>query len=298
MAADTLSDNILESSTEIVEATKLYFPNYSPMVNLVTRINVAKGHNQVELPFVASSPSVMHIGEGEDVPVTSQFDLDSRTIVPVRRLISFRISDEAQYESREQLVALVGDTMAMTEAEDVDKDLISEFANFGTTHGSTGDLFDLADIREVRRKLQSVTKANGGPARGPLSLVLPPCPLEDLLANLGVQGAVANTAPWIPEGFSQDLLKQYVVSDDRLNLSVLGTAMYLDTNFEETSGGDYIIGLFPKSALYLAIWWDWRMNTYREADYLGVKVVADAYYNAGVGAYPHHGAAITVDGCS
>lgn len=296
MAGDTLTAQIAESTQEIIDATKLYFPHYSPMANLVTRMNVGKGHNAVELPFVVSAPVVQNPAEGDDVPVTSQFDLSSRTITPVKRLISFRISDDAQYESRDQLITLVGETMAMTEAEDINADLHAEVANFTTTAGTTNTNLSVATLRTARRKLQSVAKTSGGPARGPLSLVLPPIPLEDLLENLGVQGVVSSTAPWIPEGFSQELLRTYVVNDDRLNLHLLGIAAYFDTTMSENASADYILPLFPKSALYLCIWWDWRMKQFREADYLGVKIVADAFYNSGVGPYPAHGCAITADG--
>lgn len=296
MAADTLSAQIQESTQEIIDATKLYFPHYSPMVNLVTRHDVSKGHNAFELPFVASAPTVQNPGEGEDVAITSQFDLSSRTITPVKRLISFRISDEAEYLSRDPLIALVSDTMAQAEAEDIDLDLLAEVANFTTTAGVSGTDLSVATIREARRALQSVTKVNGGPARGPLSLVVPPVPLEHLITNLGVQGVVGGASPWIPAGFSEELLKNYVVSDERLNLHLLGVAAYLDTNMSENASADYSLPLFPKTALYLCIWWDWRMKTFREADYFGVKVRADAYYNSGVGPYPAHGARLLVDG--
>lgn len=299
MADATLVAQIEESTQEILDTTKLYFDSYSPMAGLSTRKDISKGHDSFEMPFVDSVPNVVHLAEGDDVPITSQFSLSSRTIDPVHRVISFKVSDQAAYLSRDQLITFIAKTMAMEEARDVDRDLLAEISNFTTTAGTTNTDITVATVRTARRKLQSVATASGGPVRGNLALVLPPIPLENLMTDLGLQGVVSNAVPWIPDGYSQDLIKTFHVSDSRINVALMGLSIFTDSNMEGSGGGeagDYTVPLFPREALYLCVWWDWRMKTYDDSDFVGTKVRADAYYNSGVGPYPAHGCAITVDG--
>ena len=292
--ADTLAANIAESTQELIAATIHQLPSKSPMINLVTQILIPKGHNSVEIPRWNATPTVQTPTEGDNLVVSSQFDMTSTTISPTIRAIKVILSDRAQYFSKDNLIADISKWLAMAQAEDIDDDLTAEFVNFGTGNdvGTTNTDLVLGVLRTARRMLQANTRANGGPAPDPLYLVVAPIPLEDLLTNLGAQGLVASTSPWIPAGLSQTIIQTYGVPQDK----IVGVNMFWDGYIAENGSADLICGMFSKEALHLAISQDWKLKVYDESDVIGTILRSVADYEAGVGAYSLWGAQITADG--
>jgi hypothetical protein len=295
--ADTLVTNIAESTQEIIEATQLMLPQYSPTMNLVTRLTIAKGNNEAELPFVNSFPTVQTPTEGDELTITSQFDLSSTTIAPTRRAIMVRVTRRAERFSKEQLIAVISDWLARAEAVNIEEDLIAEFTNFHTANdvGTTNVDLTLATLRTAKRLLDSVTAANGGPAPVPISCVISPIAAENLLTDLGVAGVVATTAPWIPAGLSEELIKQYALQGGS-TFQLLGSGVFVSSAFVNNASGDHICGMFSKKALYLAMAEDWDMKSFEESNWDGAILRALADYKSGVGPYSRWGAQITADG--
>lgn len=292
--ADTLSTNVAETTTELVVATLALMPQMAPMLGLVTRKNIPKGYDRVEIPRVNSTSSVQTPTEGDELVTSSQFDLTSTTIQPTHRAIMVRIHDRATYFSKEDVVGLVSEELAQTQAQDIDTDLLAEFTNFGSGNdtGTTNTDVTLAVLRQSRRLLRAVTRANGGPAQGMLRCVISPVAEENLFTNLGVQGVVASTAPWIPEGWSQEMIQTYHIPQNQL----LGVSMYVDGYMTEDGSGDFICGMFSKDALWFAVSKDWDVKTFEVPNWIGPIIRSVADYNSGVGGYPLHGSQITADG--
>ena len=292
--ADTLTTNIAESVVEMVAATMALLPQEAPMLGLVTRINIGKGHDRVELPRVNSTSSVQTPTEGDELVTSSAFDLTSTTIQPTHRAIMVRVHERATYFSKENLISLVSAELAQSQAQDIDTDLTAEFANFGSGNdtGTTNTDITLAVLRTSRRLLQANTRANGGPARGPLRFVMAPIVEENLFTNLGVQGVVASTAPWIPDGWSQEMIATYHIPQGQL----LGVSMFRDGYMTEDGSSDYICGMFSKDALHFAVSKDWDMKTFEVPNWIGPIIRCVADYNSGVGGYPLHGSQVTADG--
>jgi len=294
MAPDTLAANIAESSQELIAATVAQLPGYSPMMSLVTRIPIQKGKTVAEIPRWNSSPNILTPTEGDDIVTSSQFDYTSTTITPTLRAVKVRISERAQYQSRDNLIASISRWLAMAEAEDIDDDLTAEFTNFGTGNdvGTTNTDLVLAVLRQARRLLQANTRANGGPAPQPIYLVLAEIPQEDLFTNIGLQGAVGSTNPWIPDGLSQQLILQYGVPQNVL----VGVKMFHDSYMAENGSADFICAMFSKESMHVAISKEWDLKTFEESTFVGAILRAVADYNAGIGSYPLWGAQITADG--
>lgn len=292
--ADTLSANVAETTQELIVATLALMPQMAPMLGLVTKVNIGKGHDRVEIPRVNSTSSVQTPTEGDELVNSAQFDLTSTTIQPTHRAIMVRIHDRATYFSKEDVVGLVSEELAQTQAQDIDTDLLAEFANFGSGNdtGGSGTDANLADLRSARRKLRAVTRANGGPAQGNLRYVMSPVNEEHLFTNLGVQGVVSSTAPWIPDGWSQEMISTYAIPQNQL----LGVSMYVDGYMTEDGSADYITGMFSKDALWFAVSKDWDMKTFEVPNWIGTIIRCVADYNSGIGGYPLHGATITFDG--
>ena len=276
----------------MVAATLALMPQQAPMLGLVEKINIGKGHDRVELPRVNSTSSVQLPTEGDELTTGSQFDLTSTSIQPTHRALLVRVHERATYFSRDNLIALVSQELSQTQAQDIDTDLTAEFANFGTGNdvGSAANL-TLAVLRQARRLLRANTRANGGPVNEMIRCVISPFAEEDVFTNLGVQGVVGSTSPWIPEGWSQEMMATYAIPQGQL----LGVSMFWDGYMTVDGSSNWISGMFGSKALQFAISKDWDMKTFEVPNWIGPIIRCVADYNSGVGRYPLHGCQITSD---
>lgn len=291
-SGDTLSTNIAETTQEIIAATVALMPQNSVMLNCVERMTISKGHDRVEIPRVNATFSVDTPTEGDDIVLSQAFDLTSTTIQPTLRSVLLRVSDRAQYFSRDNVVQLVSGELSYTQAADIDTDLLAELANFNSNNdvGTTNTDLKFSVLRKARRLLQANTHANGGPAPGPWYCVIAPIPEEDLMIDLGAQGVVSSTAPWIPNGMSADMIMSYTLP------SLVGLRVLVDGNMTENGSGDFICGMFSKQALQFAVSKDWDMKTFEVPNYIGTIIRSVADYNSGVGKFDRWGCTIVADG--
>lgn len=294
--ADTLSANIAETTQEMITTTLSLMPQMAPMLGLVTRKKIGKGYDRVEIPRVNSTSSVQLPTEGDELVTSSQFDLTSTTIQPTHRAIMVRVHDRATYFSKEDVIALVSEELAQTQAQDIDTDLTAEFPNFGSANdvGTTNVNLQVAPLRQARRLLRSTARADGGPANGMLRCVISPMCEEDLMIDMGLTGGVVGTAnpPWIPDGWSQEMIATYAIPQNRL----VGVSLYVDGYMTVDGSGDFINAMFSSDALWFAVSKDWDLKTFEVPNWIGPIIRSVADYNSGIGGYPLHGSQITADG--
>lgn len=292
---DTLSANIAESVTEMVTSAITLIPQMAPMPNIVTRRVIPKGHDRLELPRVNSTSSVQTPTEGDDLLLSSQFDLTSTTIQPTRRVVMVRIGARAAKFTKEDLIALVSEEMAQTQAQDMDTDLTAEFVNFTThTTGTTNVDLTLDVLRTSRRLLHSNTRsaAQGGPAPNPIHAVLAPIPEENLMTDLGFQGVTA-LADRIPNGsLSSEIIERFSIPGN----IIAGVRLWRDGYMTEDGSSDFICAMYSERTLFLAISEDWDMKTFEVPNFDGVILRSIADYESGIGGYEPWGVAITADG--
>ena len=264
------------------------------MLGLVTRIDIGKGHDRVELPRVNSTSTVQTPTEGDELVTSSQFDLTSTTIQPTHRAIMVRVHERATYFSKENLIALVSAELAQSQAQDIDTDLTAEFANFGSGNdvGTTNTDLTVAVLRQAHRLLQSTTVANGGPAPDPWFCVISPVAQENLFTNLGLQGVVGSTNPWVPSGMSEEIIKRYAIPQNQL----VGVTLFWDGYMSEDGSGDTLGGFFSRESLQLAMSKDWDLKVFDESNWVGPIIRCVADYNSGVGKYSAWGSAVLCDG--
>lgn len=286
---DTLSANLAEVSQELIAATYALIPQEAPMPSLVRRIEIKKGNNRLQIPRVNATFDVQVPTEGDELVTSSQFDLTQTTITPSLRAIVVRVSERAEYFSRDDVIAHVSKELARAQARDMDTDLLAEFANFTQTPvGSTGAALTLAVVRRGRRQLLEVVPTggnSGGPAPMPIYLVVSPMQEEMLLANAGGQGVVSNTTPWVPEGLSQDIIDSYFVG------RWFGVPVFRD-GYLTPVANSFTGGMFSKEALHLAMSKDWDFDTFKVPNWIGTVIRSVADYNSGVGAYGDWGVSV------
>jgi len=278
----------------MIEVSARLMPQMAPIAGLSEKVNIPNGNNSALFPRVNSTFSVQTPTEGDDIVQSSQFSLTSTTISPTLRVVKVRISERAKYFSKEDIIKLCSEELSRVHGQDLDTDLSAEFANFasGNDVGTTNTDLTLAVLRTARRLLQANTVANGGPAPDPIATVLAPIVVENLLTNMGVQGVVASTNPYIPEGLSQQLIKQYLVP----GINLVGVPVFWDGYMTEDSNADYVCAMFSKRALQYAISKDWDMRTFEESEFVGVILRTVADYNSGVGKFSGHGSMVLADG--
>ena len=291
--ADTLSTNISASYAAMVERTIAQMPQSAPMLSLARKLIVPKGSNTAQIPRVSSVSSVQTPTESETLSTTSRLILQSNTITPSFRAIYVRIHICALNYSREDLVRLVSDEMALSQGQDIDTDLTGEFGNWHTDNdiGASGEKLTLAKLRQARRLLQSVARSNGGPPRGDIVTVLSPIVAEHVLEDLGASG-VGTGSNWIPAGISEQLIRRFHVNE----IPLMGTAVFVDGYMADDAQGDYICSMFGTEALVWACSMDWEMKLFEEAEWPGVTLRSLADYDAGITGFKHHGCQITADG--
>lgn len=291
--ADTLSTNISASYAAMVERTIAQMPQSAPMLSLARKLIVPKGSSTAQIPRVSSVSNVQTPTESESLTTTSRLTLASNTITPTFRAIYVRVHVRALNYSQEDLIRLVSDEMALSQGQDIDTDLTGEFGNWSTDNdvGATGAKLTLANLRQARRILQSVTRSNGGPPRGDVVTVLSPVVAEHVLEDLGAAG-VGSGAHWIPAGVSEQLIRRFHVSE----IPLMGTAVFVDGYMTVDGAGDYICSMFGTEALVWACSMDWQMKLFDEADWPGVTIRSLADYEAGIAGFNHHGCQITADG--
>lgn len=291
--ADTLTANISASYAAIVERTIAQMPQSAPMLSLARKLIVPKGSNSAQIPRVSSVSNVQTPNEGEELNTTSRFTLASNTISPTFRAIYVRVHVRAINYSREDLVRLVSDEMALSQGQDIDTDLTGEFANWHTDNdvGASGEKLTLSTLREARRILRSVTRKKGGPPRGDVVTVLSPIVAEHILEDIGASG-VSSGSNWIPAGISEQMIRRYHLSE----IPLMGTAVFVDGYMAADGSGDYICSMFGTEALVWACSMEWQMSLFEEAEWPGVTVRSLADYDAGIAGFSHHGCQITADG--
>ena len=294
--ADTLAANVAETTQAIITATQELMPQKSVMMNLVERITIPKGHASVQIPRVnpASLASVLLPTEGDEIVSTSQFDLTSTTISPTLRVISYRISGRAEYFGRDDVVKMVSNEISRAQAQDIDQDLLAEITNFHTSNdvGSSNTDITVAVLRTAVRLLQANPVSLGGPAEGPFNCVISPIANENLMTNLGLQGVVSSTSPWIPAGMSEDLIRNYMIPQNQ----IVGVTLFWDGYMTENGSGDTLGGMFSKQAIQLVMSKDWDLKVYDESNWIGPIIRCVADYDSGVGKYSAWGSQITCDG--
>ena len=290
--ADTLSANLAEVTQEIIASTIAIMPQQAPMLNLVTRLTIPKGHDRIEIPRDNATFSVTLPTEGDEIVNSSQYDLTSTTIQPTLRAIMIRVSGRAEYFSRDDVVAAVSRTLARAQGKDIDTDLTAEFANFaaGNDVGTTNTNLTLAVLAQAKLNLLKVADTAGGSPNPPYYCVLAPIPEFDVFTNLGLSGSLGSN--YIPSGLSEDVIRNYGIPQNR----IVGVEFFRDNYMTEDGSADFICGMFSKEAMHFAVSKDWDMKTFDVPNWIGPVIRSVADYNSGIGAFTAWGVQITADG--
>lgn len=279
----------------MIQRAEALMPQQAPMMNLIETINLAKGKTQADLPYATSVATVQTPTEGDEISFADTFTIGSISITPGIKVIKYRISQRADRMSQEQLVTFVADEISRAQAQNLDQLATAQFTNFGTGNdvGSSGTDLAFSILRDARTNLMKNPVITGGPAPGPIYCVIAPTPYNNLMTNLGAQGVVSSTNPWIPAGLSQDVMKQFAVPGGEL---LGGVGIFWDGYMVANGAADFYCAMFSKRSLYRVISSGWNTDTFKESEWLGVILRADADYGVGVGPFNLWGCQITADG--
>lgn len=292
---DTLFDNVSATSQAMLQRAEALMPQEAPCMNLVTRVPIRPGFYQADLPYATSVATVQTPTEGDEIVFGDTFTFDFVSITPGIKVIKYKISKRAERFSQEQLVSFVGSEISRAQAQNIDELIVAQFPNFHTDNdvGTTNTDILFSVLSQARNNLRKVAVLNGGPAPLPIACVLGPTPQLNLMTDLGAQGVVSGAAPWIEPGMSADIMKQFAIPGGDL---LGGVSIVWDGYMTENSASDFICAMFAKKAIGHAVSQEWNSEVFRESDWLGVILRADADYGVGMGPFSHWGCQITADG--
>lgn len=289
--ADTLSANIAEATQELIAATIAIMPQQAPMLNLVTRLSITKGHDRIEIPRDNATFSVQTPTEGDEIVTSSQYDLTSTTIQPTLRAIMVRVSGRAEYFDKDDVVAAVSRTLSRAQGKDIDTDITAEFPNFATGNdvGTTNTDLTLAVLANAKLNLLKVADTAGGSPNPPYYCVLAPIPEYNVFTNLGLSGSLGSN--YIPTGLSEEVIRNYGIPQNR----IVGVEFFRDNYMTVDGSSDMICAMFAKQALHFAVSKEWDMKTFEVPNWIGPVIRCVADYNTGIGAFTAWGVQITAD---
>lgn len=292
---DTLFASVSATGQSMIQRAQALMPQQAPCMNLVSKLTIPKGKTQADLPYATSTATVQQLTEGDEVGYADNFTISVSSIVPGIRVIKYKISKRAERFSQEQLTVLVSDEMSRAQAQNVDQLITGQFTNFHTDNdvGSSGTDLAFSALSAAKVLLMRNTVINGGPAPGKISCVIAPTPYGNLMTNLGAQGVVASSNPWIPAGLSQDIMKQFAVPGGDL---LGGVGIYWDGYMVANGAADYLCAMFSEKAIYYVSSQEWEHDVFSESGWLGVILRSDADYGVGLSPFTHWGSQITADG--
>lgn len=295
MPADTLFASVSATGQAMIQRAQALMPQQAPCLNLVTHLSIPKGKTQADLPYATSTGTVQQLTEGDEVSYSDNFTISATSITPGIRVIKYKISKRADRFSQENLVALVSQEISRAQAQNVDQLITAQFTNFHTDNdvGSSGTDLAFAILRDSKTLLMRNATISGGPAPGRISCVIAPTPYNNLMTNLGAQGVVASSNPWIPQGLSADIMKQFAVPGGDL---LGGVGIFWDGYMVANGAADYLCAMFSEKAIYYVSSQEWQTETFSESEWLGVILRADADYGVGLSPFTHWGSQITADG--
>lgn len=291
--ADTIStqanmSEVIDVMIATAEALELEF---AVMSGLVTRVEIPNGADRVRIPYQDSTFVVQPHTDGDEISVVQRFSLDTLELTATELQLSYRISATAMRLSTQDLGAMAGDEFAKAQQERLEVDLLSLLDDTGSQDlGSSGANTTLDHVRNARTLLKNVARAQGGPARQPVVLVINPIQEDHLLADLGVTAATAAVAGangvQRAAGISDELLNSPWFIQSLLKVPVFSTGYVATTVGSVTSPS--IGGMFSKRALLYGVSKDWDMKVYDESHWPGLIVRGMAHYGSRLGPFPQH----------
>ena len=204
-----------------------------PVVALIDRFNLAKGHYQLDIPKVAQ----MNAGDLVDgVDLIDSEDITPEIVSATAAEVGIKvvITDRLLRQNNENVFSIIGRQMGDAMARKKDTDAIALFTGFTHTYG--GDKAITLDLATA-----CIANAKENKYGNPLFVVHHPNTIYTIAKDVG--NTIA-TYP-LPDVFNKPAVKDYFTG-----VKIAGVPFFEDGNIETVSGQDYGYGVIAhKSAM-------------------------------------------------
>lgn len=241
------------------------------MRGLVERFTLPKGAKSIYVNRYTHG-TANALTDGIDMVDSHTLDYDSVELTTSEVGLKVIVTDKLIRQNVDDVLRSAGRILGDAMGTKFDVDLLALFDGFSLdTVPGTGQPVEMEDLAACVAEIRANTLTNKGPAPDPISIVLHPYGIYDIVAELttGVWGALQ-----IPHGLTEDVVKNYLRGKDKL----WGVPIFEDGNITIDATPDAIGALFSKSALCYCMSDEWDIERERDASLRAWELVIVADY--------------------
>lgn len=207
--------------------------------------------------------------EGEDYTATSALDTSAVTVTAARKKVIVPVTDEAEYSSEQDLIALAGRAIGIAAAEKFDNDVFALFSSLGagTSYNASGSPVTAAEFQAF------ITALRTAKAPGPYAAVFHPWGWYEFLTE--------SSSPIINAAASDEVAKG--VWRDYYQASPFGVRCFTHADIDKANADADYLGAFLSPWAIGCVWKrDLAIETQRDASASWTEYVATMDYGLGV----------------
>lgn len=241
------------------------------MRGVVERFTLPKGAKSIYVNRYTSA-TANALTDGVDMADSHTLDYSNVELTTSEVGLKVIVTDKLIRQNADDVIRSSGKILGDAMGTKFDVDLLALFDGFSLdTVPGTGQPVEMEDLAKCVAELRANSLSNGGPAPDPISCVLHPYGIYDIVSELttGVWGALQ-----IPHGLTEDVVKGYFRGKDKL----WGIPIFEDGNITIDSTPNAIGGLFSKFALCYCMSKEWDVERERDASLRAWELVIVADY--------------------
>lgn len=268
----TTASALTNHSRTIIGEARFVEQHTGVMRGLVERFTLPKGATTVQVNrYTSATASALTDG----VDFTSSHTLASTGVALTSSEYGVKIivTKKQIRQNADDVMRAAGKVMGAAMGVKFDTVLLALFDAYTLdTVPGTGQPVELEDISMCLATLYATALADGGPAPEPISVVLHPLGIHDVVSELttGVWGTLQ-----IPHGLTEDVVKNYFKGKDK----IWGVPFFFDGNITVTSN-DAIGAIFSKGSLCYIMSKEWEIENEYDASLRAYEMIAVADYGA------------------
>ena len=265
MAQTATTGNLENAQRIIIAAARFTEEHNAPALALIESFTLGKGNKQVTVPKVGQM-TMSDLQDGVDI--VDEEDIGMTTVDLTASEVGAKVilTDKLVRQSAANVMSIVGRQLGDGMARKKDTDVHSLYSglNGGTTFGTAGTTFSLANVAGA------ITRAKANKFGSQVYILQHPNAVYDIAST-----AVTASATYpVPAGWSADLLGNFFSGLRPLN----GVPIFEDGNLAVDSDNDAIGVIADKSALAVRKSVDTRTERQRDASLRATQLVMTADY--------------------
>ena len=266
MAQTATTGNLENAQKIIISAARYTEEHNAPAMALTEKFTLPKGAKQVTVPKVGQM-SMSDLQDGVDIIDEEDIGMTTVDLTSAEVGAKVILTDKLVRQSAPNVFSIIGRQLGDGMARKKDTDVLALYTNLngGTKLGAATKFMKASNVQGII----SYAKANKFGSQ--LYILHHP----NAVAYLSKEAAtVASSPAAIPDGWSEDLLKNFWSGLRPMN----NVPIFEDGNITEDSGGDGIGVIADKSALATLTSVDTRTERQRDASLRATEVVLTADY--------------------